>query len=177
MSEILAPKQLSDLGTEEFNKGNFEAAAHSFAAAAEGFSAANSPLDVAEQRNNQCVALLQNGNPKEALAVVKGTADVFAEAGDERRQGIALGNEGTALDALGDWKEAAQKYFESAVLLEHAGEGQMRSQVLNSLAILQTKHAELADAYISILDGYAGVKDPSLKQKIIKKILRFRPPV
>jgi tetratricopeptide (TPR) repeat protein len=174
MNDVLTPHELAEQGKAEYQSGNFESAAQLFAAAAEGFAASGNKLDAAEMRNNQSVALLQNKDAKGAYEAVKGTADIFADAGDIRRKGFALGNEGSALEALGNWKEAAQKYRESADTLEEAGEEQMRAQVLQSLSALQVKHAQAIDAVITMQDGLAGVKQPTLKQKILKQLVRFR---
>jgi tetratricopeptide (TPR) repeat protein len=174
MNDILTPQQLADQGKTEYQNGNFASAAQLFAAAAEGFSIIDNKLDAAEMRNNQSVALLQNNDAKDAYDAVKGTVEIFSDAGDIRRKGFALGNEGAALEALGEWSDAAQKYRESADALEEAGEEQMRSQVLQSLSALQVKHGQAIDAVITMQDGLSGVKKPTLKQKVIKKLVRFR---
>jgi tetratricopeptide (TPR) repeat protein len=174
MNDILTPQQLADQGKTEYQNGNFASAAQLFAAAAQGFATIENKLDAAEMRNNQSVALLQNKDAKGAYEAAQGTAQIFSEAGDTRRKGFALGNEGSALEALGKWAEAAQKYRESADVLDEAGEEQMRAQVLQSLSALQIKHGQAIDAVISMQDGLAGVKKPTLKQKILKQLVRFR---
>ncbi len=109
MPDVLTPQQLAEEGTGAFQKGQFESAANSFALAAEGYNSAGKPLDAAEMKNNQSVALLKGRNAQGAFDAVSGTESVFQTAGDIRRQGFAAGNEASALEALGRLDEAAQK--------------------------------------------------------------------
>jgi tetratricopeptide (TPR) repeat protein len=174
MPDILTPQQLSEEGTQAFQKGQYEAAANSFAAAAEGYAAAGKPTDSAEMKNNQSVALLKAGDAQGAFDAAAGTDSIFQAAGDIRRQGFAVGNEASALDALGRLDEAAKKYQQSADLLEDAGEDQMRAIVLQSLSTLQFKQGRAIDAAISMQSGVIGVKKPTLKQRITKTLIKFR---
>ena len=175
MPEILTPQQLAEEGSKAFQKRQYENAAHSFAAAAEGYSAAGKSLDSAEMKNNQSVALLKTGNAQGAYDAVAGTDSIFQAAGDLRRQGFAVGNEASALEALNRLDEAAQKYQRSADLLEEAGEDQMRATVLQSLSLLQLRQGKTIDAAYSMQTGAAGVKKPTFKQRLTKALIRFRP--
>jgi tetratricopeptide (TPR) repeat protein len=174
MPDILTPQQLSEEGTMAFQKGQYDAAANSFAAAAEGYAAAGKPIDSAEMKNNQSVALLKAGNARGAFDAADGTESIFQAAGDIRRQGFAVGNEASALEALGRLAEAAQKYQLSADLLEKAGEDQMRAIVMESLSALQLRQGKTIDAAISMQAGISGVKKPTLKQRIAKTLIKFR---
>jgi tetratricopeptide (TPR) repeat protein len=174
MPDILTPQQLADEGMKAFQHGQFESAANSFSAAAESFSAAGKTVDSAEMKNNQSVALLKAGNAQGAYDVVAGTEAVFQAAGDIRRQGFAVGNEASALEALGELDEAALKYQLSADLLDKAGEDQMRATVLESLSALQLRQGKTIDAAQSMQSGLAGVKKPTLKQRITKMLIKFR---
>jgi tetratricopeptide (TPR) repeat protein len=174
MQDILTPQQLSEEGTRAYQKGQYETAANSFAAAAEGYLAAGKPLDAAEMKNNQSVSLLKAGKAQGAFDSAAGTESIFQAAGDIRRQGLAAGNEASALDALGRLDEAAKKYQQSADLLDEAGEDQMRASVLQSLSTLQLRQGKTIDAAFTMQSGVAGVKNPTLKQRISKALIRFR---
>lgn len=174
MPDILTPQQLSEEGKQAFQKGQHDSAANSFAAAAEGYAAAGKHVDSAEMKNNQSVALLKAGDTQGALDSVAGTESIFQAAGDIRRQGFAVGNEASALEALGRLDEAAQKYQQSADLLEQAGEDQMRAMVMESLSALQLKQGKAIDAAITMQSGVIGVKKPTLKQRIAKTLIKFR---
>jgi len=174
MPDLLTPQNLAEEGMKAFQKGQFESAANSFAAAAEGYAAAGKPIDSAEMKNNQSVALLKAGNAQGAFDATVGTESIFQTAGDIRRQGFAVGNEASALEELGRLDEATQKYQQSADLLEKAGEDQMRVIVLQSLSALQLKQGKAIDAAMTMQSGVTGVKKPTLKQRIAKTLIKFR---
>lgn len=175
MPDVLTPQQLSEQGKQAYQNSEFEAAAQLFVRAAEGFTLSNAILDAAEMKNNASVAWLQAGYSKEALDVVVGTAQLFAEAHDFRRQGLALGNEGAALEALNRFDEAAEKYQQSADVLQQAGEGQLRSSVMKSLSALELKRGKPYDAVYAMQSGISGIEKPSIGQRILKKLLRLKP--
>lgn len=170
-----SPAKLDQLGKKAYAAGNYAEAAQSFEQAAHACQAAGATLDAAEMNNNASVAWLQANNPQKALDILSGTAAHFETAGDLKRLGLALGNEGAALDALKRYAEAAAKYTQSAEALEAAGEDQMRAEVLKALSALHLKTGKQFDAVISMQDGLAGIKKPTLKQKIIRQLLRMRP--
>jgi tetratricopeptide (TPR) repeat protein len=126
-------------------------------------------------KNNASVAWLQAGFSKEALDVLAGTAQFFAEANDRRRQGLALGNEGAALEALNRLDEAAEKYQQSASVLQQAGEDQLRAAVMKSFSALELKRGKPFDAVYAMQSGLAGIEKPSLGQRLLKKLLRLKP--
>lgn len=175
MMTELNPAQLSRQGKQAYEAGNYAEAARLFEQAAGAYEAASKPLDAAEMKNNASVAWLQANQSQKALDVLAGTASLFESAGDLKRWGLALGNEGAALDALKRHDEAAAKYLRSAEVLEAAGEDQMRAEVLKALSALQLKMGKQFDAVLSMQDGLAGIKKPTLKQKILKQLLRMRP--
>jgi tetratricopeptide (TPR) repeat protein len=160
-------------GKELFQRGKFKEAASVFAQAAEAFQASEDALSAAEARNNQSVALLQDRKYDEALAAVAGTDKVFAASADVRRQGMALANQASVLDALKRYAEAIDLYEQSAVMLEQAGEQQMRADVLRSLAALQAKRGKFTQMVYAEQDGLLGVEKPTFKQRILKFLMKF----
>jgi tetratricopeptide (TPR) repeat protein len=174
MENIQPPEQLAEEGKRLYQQGNFVKALESFASAAQGYTAQNDMLMTAEMKNNQCVVLLQVRKLKEALEIVTGTDAVFAAAGDFRRQGIALANRASVVDALGQWKDAATIYHQAAEALQKAGEEGMRADTLKSLSQMYMKHWRFTDAVIAMQEGLMGVKDPTPRQKLLKKLLFTR---
>jgi len=173
MSEIV-PKSLTDNAVKAYQEGNYENAARLFGEAASAFTAQENALDAAEMRNNQSVAWLQAGNPGAAWEAARGTASVFAEAGDFRREGIAWGNEAAALQALGRTNDALEKYRLASAAFERAGEGEMRNTVMQAMAGIELKRGKVMDALLTMQMGLSGIKHPTLKQKILLALLRFR---
>jgi len=160
--------------TRVYQEGDFENAARLFGEAASAFEAQGNLLDAAEMKNNQSVAFLQSGNAQASYDSAAGTADVFLTAGDNRRAGMAFGNQATALAGLGRVDDAAICYRQAADALEKAGEDQLRSSVMQALAGIQLRKGKIMEALLSMQIGLAGVKQPTLKQKILKWMLRFR---
>jgi tetratricopeptide (TPR) repeat protein len=172
MNEAITPQQLKVEGGHAYRQGNYLAAARSYEAAAQGYCALKDELSAAEMLNNSSVAYLQAGEAQQALDQVKGTADIFAKAGDTRRQGMAFGNQGAALEALKLHPEAIEAYQRSAELLKQAGEGELRANVLQSLSALMLKSGRQLEALAVMQAGLDGVKRPNPKQQILKKLLR-----
>jgi tetratricopeptide (TPR) repeat protein len=173
MSDALNQAQETKEGKEAYQRGDYGAAAKLFQAAAEGYASAGDKLTEAELLNNCGVAYLRAGDGKAALQAIEATPATFASAGDIRRQGLALGNLGDALESVGRKQEAADIYTQSAELLEQAGEDEMRAHVLQSLSKLQLKSGRQIEALATMEAGLEGFKKPSLKQRFLKKLLRF----
>jgi tetratricopeptide (TPR) repeat protein len=167
------PAAFADQGKKEYEKGNHRAAANFFRQAAQVFDSANDRLNAAEMRNNQSVALLQAGRPREALQATEGTEEIFKQANDLKRQGIAVGNRAAALEGLKRWKEALAEYERAASLLEQAGEGDMHSMVRKASANIHIKLGHVTDTQMDIYDSLRLVEKPSFTQRLMKFLMRI----
>lgn len=172
--ELLNAKDLAETALKTYQAGDYLKAAQLFGEAAANFQSINSELDAAEMKNNQSVALLQAGNAQGAFDSAHDTAQVFSSFGDFRRQGMALGNEASALNALGRRDEAVDCYERAAEALEKAGEDQLRANVLQAVAVIQLRKGQVMKALLSLQMGVSGVKNPTLRQKIMRGLLRLR---
>jgi tetratricopeptide (TPR) repeat protein len=110
MVEVLSPNKLVIDGTTAYKRGDYSAAAQLFSSACQGYQAAGESLKAAEMANNSSVAYLLAGDAQASLQAVEGTPGLFAAAGDGQRQGMALGNQAAALEALGRLDEAMEVY-------------------------------------------------------------------
>ena len=146
-------------------------AAQEFSNAASAYASADDALMSAEMKNNQSVALLLAGEAQAALDAVEGTEKVFADAEDFRRQGMALANQASALQALKRLKDSMEYFQRAGVVLEEAGEGDLRTDVMQQLSMLHLRRFKFYDAVLTLQSGLAGVKNPSLKQRLMKKLL------
>ncbi len=147
MPDNTDPQTLNEQGKEAFQSGQLDAAVDSFRAAAAAYASEHDDLNAAESKNNLSVALLQLGNAQEALDAALGTDDIFAKAGDLKRQGMAIGNQAAALEALKRFDEALTAYERSASVFAEAGEGDLRALVLKSAAGLNSKKARSVNRY------------------------------
>lgn len=169
----LEPAQIADQGKQAFEGKNFIEAADLFRQAAEGFTAGNSALMAAEMMNNMSVALLQAGRAQEALNAALGTDQIFADAKDIKRQGMAVGNQAAALEGLNRYEEAIAAFERSAELFAQAGEGDLRSMVMKSAAAIKLKTGKITDSAFKMMGSLDVKENPSFFERILKFFLRF----
>ena len=168
------PKTLAANATKVYQEGDFDNAARLFGEAASAFQAENNALDAAEMKNNQSVAFIQSGDAQASYEAAHGTAEIFLAAGDMRRTGMARSNEATALETSGRLDEALQIYRQAADDLEKAGEDQLRASVMQAVAGIQLRKGKIMEALLAMHIGLTGVKQPTLKQKILRSMLKFK---
>jgi len=167
------PDQLAEQGKQAFKNKKFDEAAELFRQAGEGYALSGAGLNSAEMRNNVSVALLQAGKPQESLAAALDTDQVFADAKDIKRQGMALGNQAAALEALNRYDEAVEKYDLAAQLFNQAGEGDLRAMVMKSSAAIKLKTGKVTDSAFKMMGSLDAKDNPSLFERILKFFLRF----
>lgn len=172
MRETSQLEKLAKEGKRAYEKGDYNGAARAFEAAVEGYKTMGSELQAAEMANNCSVAYLQAGDAASALRIVEGSPETFSNAGDIRRQAMALGNQAAALDALRRKEEALNAYQQSAKLLEQIGEDELRAHLMQSLSVLQLRSGRQIEALVSMQDGLNGLKKPTIKQRFLKKLIQ-----
>jgi tetratricopeptide (TPR) repeat protein len=170
---IPTPNQLAEQGKQAFRNKKFDEAVELFKQAAEGYALDRAGLMAAEMRNNMSVALLQAGRAQESLDAALGTDQVFAEAEDVRRQGMALGNQAAALEALNRYDEAIEKYDLAAQLFSQAGEGDLRSLVMKSSAAIKLKTGKVTDSAFKMMGSLEAKDNPGFFERILRFFLRF----
>ena len=173
MNDTLSHEQLAAEARAAYKRGDYLAAANAFKAASESYRLSGDELNAAEMANNYSVALLQGGEAQQSLEVVLGTDKIFAEAGDLRRQAMALGNQAAALEALNRPDEAIDAYERSAELLTQVGDTETRVSVMQSLSALQLRHGRQLEALATMQAGLNGVKHPTPKQRMLRKLLQI----
>ena len=164
---------LAERGKLEYAEGNFLEAADLFLQSAQNYDSIQDQLNAAEMKNNQSVALLQAGNAKGALQATEGTEAIFEQAGDLKRQGIAISNRGAAFEGLKRWGEALQEYDRAAAIFESLGEGDMHSTVRNAAAAIHLRRGRLGDSQMDVLDGLRLVEKPSFSQRMLKFFMKI----
>ena len=167
------PITFAEKGKREYGNGNYAAAADLFSQAAQAYALVQDELNAAEMKNNQSVALLQAGKAEEALRATEGTEEVFRNAGDLRRQGVAAGNRAAALEGLKKWNEALAEYDRAAALFEQAGAGDMHSVVRKAAANLNLKRGRITASQLDVYDSLRLVEKPTLTQRILKFLIRI----
>ncbi len=166
-------QKLAEEGKQAFAAGQYEPALGKFETAAEGYAALNDKLNAAEMKNNQSVALLKLGRGQAALDAALGTDQIFASANDLKRQGMALGNQAAALEALKRWDEALATYDRSAEVFAQAGAGDLRSVVLKSAAAIKLRRGQVSESAFKMIGSMEAKDQPSLFERVLKSLLRF----
>jgi tetratricopeptide (TPR) repeat protein len=174
MVNKFSPQEIADQAKGTYQAGDYPAAGLAFAEAASAYADLGDALMSAEMKNNQSVALLRGKQIRAALEAAQGTDVVFAEAGDARRQGMALANQASALEALKRFKEAIDFYNRASEAFEKVGEVDLRFDVMKLLSTLYLRRFKFYDAIISLQSGLAAVRNPTPKQRFMKKLLFFR---
>jgi tetratricopeptide (TPR) repeat protein len=159
-------------GKAAFDNEQFETAAKLFEQAAQAQKDNGDETGAAESANNASVAFLKAGLSSEAMQAALGTDEVFAQAGDIRRQGIAIGNIASAHEALGNNDAALEGYRRSADLLKEAGEKEYLSFVLQNLSTLQLRTGKQLEALASMQGALEYRKKLSLRERILKRFLK-----
>lgn len=167
-------EQLVEKAKQAYGKKKYNEAATLFGQAADDYGSAGDALMAAEMKNNKSVAYLQAGNAQASLDAVLGTDEIFASAGDKKRQGMAVANQAAALGDLKRTEEAISLYEKSASILEEAGEHDLQTDVMRSVSILRVKQGKFTDAVLSMQTGLLKVEKPTLKQRILKKLIFLR---
>ncbi len=169
------PEQLAEQGKQAFTAKQFDQAASFFAEAVAAYEALEDSLNAAEMKNNLSVALLQAGKAQAAYDAATGTDEIFAQAGDMKRQAMAYGNQAAALEALKKLDQALEAYEHSAALFAEAGETEMRSIVLQSAAALKLRRGKMVDSALSMIGSVESTQKPNLVQRFLRFLLRIKP--
>lgn len=172
MGEAISAEELKEEAQRAYQSKKYLEAAQTFTAAADGYRQLDEDLLAAEMLNNASVAYLQGDQPEKALASALDTDQVFSATGDQRRQAIALGNQAAAYEALGQLEQAASAYQQSADLLKEIGDHDLRPTVMQSLSGVQLRLGQQMEALVTMQSGLEEIEKPTLKQKLVKKILR-----
>jgi tetratricopeptide (TPR) repeat protein len=173
MSAQSEPGSVCSTAQGLYKEGKYLEAAEAFLQAARLYASLENDLLYAEMQNNRSVALLQAGQPHSAWEAASGTERVFLDANDFRRAAIALGNQASALEAMGKIKEAIQYYEQSADLFSQVGDKEHNILVLQSLSNAQVRSGHRIDALFSMQAALAKKKHLSLKERFLKSLLRI----
>jgi tetratricopeptide (TPR) repeat protein len=171
MINKLTAQEIADQAKASYQAGEYLPAAQAFAEAATAFAGTGDALMSAEMQNNRSVALLRAKEAQAAFEAAQGTDKIFEAAGDSRRQGMALANQASALQALKRFDDAMDDYKRAGDALKAADEGDLRVEVMQLLSMLYMRRFKFFEAVITLQSGLAGVKNPSLRQRFMKKIL------
>jgi len=165
--------QMIEKAKSAYEAEDFEEAARWYDRAGEQYALQDDAINVAEMANNRSVCLLRGGNAQAALEASKGTEKIFAQAGDLRRQAMALGNQASALEAMPRLDEAISLYLQSNELLKQINDRDLRIYVLQSLSGLQLKRRQYLQALATMQAALDIKQKLTLRDRILKKLLQI----
>lgn len=165
--------QMVDKAKKLFADGDYEPSAALFEKIYQEYSANGDELNAAENKNNCSVALLKADVPQKSLDVALATDQVFARAGDTKRQAMSLGNQAAALEALGETDKALELYRQASDLLKATGESELRSYVLKSISSLEMRKGKLGESMATMQAAIDSKQSPSALERFLRKLLRF----
>lgn len=172
MVDTITPEELKQEAERAYKKKNYLASARAFQASAKGYTQIGAQLEAAEMLNNASVAFLQGEQPEPALDSALKTDQIFAAAGDVRRQAIALGNQAAAYEALDQLESAADTYQVSANLLMEIGDQEFLPTVMRSLSAVQLRLGRQMEALVTMHASLEQAENPGIRQKLLNKVMR-----
>ena len=170
---INKPTLFEESAKDLYQTGKFQQAADGFSQAAALYLEKGEPLLAAEMRNNQSVALLKAKKPSLALEAVMGTDLVFQEAGDLLKQGMALANQATALQEMGEKEKAIDDFNRAAEIFKQCDEKEMYLQTKQSVSALKMKTRNVIGALFSMQEGLDELEKPNLRQRLLRSLLKI----
>jgi hypothetical protein len=102
-----------------------------------------------------------------------GKGEVFAEAGDIRRQAMTLGNRAAAQEALKKWEDARINYRQASDLFVQIGEGENYTATMQALSALELRTQHPMDAMVTMQAALNKSPRLDLKQRLLKKLLKI----
>ncbi len=165
------PASIEEQALRAYRAGRHLEAAAGFHAARLAYRACGHRPKEAEMANNQCVALLQAGQPTEALQAVEGTPEAFAALGDDLGEGQAYGNLGAALRAIGSYESAEVAYQKCVQLLARAGAHEARAQALQALSEVQLRRGRPVEALATMQRSLEENPAGGLRKLLLRRLL------
>lgn len=132
-----------------FQQGDYQKAAEEFSLARQEYSQLKEDSLAAEMSSNQSVALLFAGYPELALEAAQQASSFFSHGNEKQKYGIALGNQASALDAMGKTQEAEAIYKEAADLLQESGDREDAAAALKKLSSFYLGRLLIAKSLVS----------------------------
>lgn len=171
--ESNSPATLTKLAQQAYQENRLEDAAELFKSAHTAYLECQDALTAAETANNLSVVLLKLKRSEEALSTVKGTPEIFLEAGDEKSAALAYGNVASALEACGELAEAEIALREAAERFRSLDDKEHLLYTQRSLSQLQLRQGRTYEALGSMQSGLEDQKKLGIKYRILRRLLEI----
>ena len=169
----MTPAELSKQAKKLYDKEAYSQAAETYEMSSQEYEKSGDPLMAAEMSNNCSVSWLLAGEAQKSLDASLNTDLTFFNAGDPRKQAMALGNQAAAHEGLKQLKDAAEKYEKASEILKEIGETDLRAYVLQKLSAIQLRTGDQFQSVATMHTALETKKKLSIKEKFLKKVLRI----
>jgi len=156
---------------EVYKAGKYLEAAIQFRQLVKDCKAMNVITLAGEMANNASVSYLQAGDPKNALAVLDGVAQVFEKHGETHKLAVTLGNEAACFEALDQKNKAADLYQKAAEIFAQEEEFDLYQKTIQSLSALQLKTGFPLEALTTMKVSLDRAPRKGIKNRLLKTIL------
>ena len=156
-----------------YQQGAYIRAAEEFNTLAQAYYKEGDHLSAAEMLNNKCVALLMADDARGALDAAQGTEIVFANADDNARHAMALGNQAACQEELANYQEAIILYESAAELFKDIGDNEHYSLVKGKISSIQLISGNKIHALLTMKDALEAKQKLSLKEKFLSKLFKL----
>ena len=171
--EPKSPTTISEIAQQAYQENRLEDAVEHFRSAHAAYLQAHDPVGAAEMSNNLSVVLLKLGRSEEALNLVKGTPEIFLEAGDEKATAMAFGNLASALEACNELAEAESALREAAERFRSLDDKEHLLHTQRSLSQLQLRQGRTFEALGSMQSGLEDQKKLGMRYRILRRLLEI----
>lgn len=158
------------IAQQYYQQKKFKEAADLFEVIANRYEELSDFKNSAEMKNNASVAYLMISDYKKAYEMAKDTHIVFENYNDLRNCGLALGNQATALEYLGEKALALELFTKAKEYLEEAGDKESKAYVLKKISALQIQQGKQFEALGSMASALDNIPKLSTSEKILKKL-------
>ncbi|MBN1562885.1 MAG: tetratricopeptide repeat protein [Anaerolineae bacterium] len=167
-------EELKNKGVEQFMQGDYEDAAETFKQAIAAYEDEGAGDMVAEMQVNLGLSLHSMGESEQALEQMNMAHAVFAQINDQSRTAQCLGNMARVYAKLGNTEQALTNYREASALFMQLGDEENYGQTVLAIADLQMRSGQLMKAAATFEVGLDYIKNPTGRQKMMKKLLGVR---
>jgi tetratricopeptide (TPR) repeat protein len=167
-------EELKNKGVAQFMQGDYEDAADTFKQAIAAYEGESKSDMVAEMQVNLGLALHSMGESEQALEQMNMAHAVFAQINDQSRTAQVLGNMARVYAKLGNSEQAMTNYREASALFMELGDEENYGQTVLAIADLQMRSGQLMKAAATFEVGLDYIKNPTGRQKMMKRLLGVR---
>lgn len=167
-------EELKKQGVEQFLQGDYEEAIETFKQAIAAYEDEGSGDMVAEMQVNLGLALHSMGESEQALEQMNMAHAVFVQIDDSSRTAQCLGNMARVYAKLGNTEQAMTNYREASALFLEIDDEENYGQTVLAIADLQMRSGQLMQAAATFEVGLDYVKNPTGRQKMMKRLLGLR---